>query len=420
MIQLNNISYCYPGRSTPVLDSFDLHVNAGDFLVITGGNGRGKSTLLRLLAGIIPKFTGGIFTGDRYLEGSAYDSIDSARFGVQFHGIEQQFIQSRVDQEFLYLLENRELTKEEIDSRWEFIQEQFQIQHLASREIQTLSSGETQLIKLALAFALLPRILLLDEPLSHLDEPTKVKVINVFKFMRQKLGMTFIVADHEKDIWKKMVSNVNYLDFSSQENPEIISSVQREKRPVGNQILEMKDIHLSYGSRKILDGFNGKISRGECTVITGPNGAGKTTLLRLMMGSLKVTSGVMHKDQECRVRMLANPVFLNFFSQKVKDEYELEMDSSKSETFNTDDWVNHYVHDLSQGEQRKVAYNLLQRGQANLILLDEPFLHLDQSSRKKMLLSIMDLIESGVSVVITAHDVDFLKPLANQVWELSL
>ena len=418
MIRLENISYTYPNQLDPILKDFQLLVQAGDFILITGANGAGKSTLLRIIAGLIPKFSGGHFVGTRVLENQMYDTVDSTRFGVLLSGIEQQFIQSRVDQEFFYILENRGLTMEEIDSRWEMLKEYFKLETLANREIHTLSSGEMQLVKLALAFALLPRVLLMDEPLSHLDDPTKNHVLHVLRKLKKQLGLTMIVADHDPSIWEQL-GPIQRLQVNQSEPKQNIHVPFKNQR-LGETLIEIDRLTYQKNGKVIISGFSGKIARGECVVVVGPNGAGKTTLLRLISGENKCDQGQIQFAVKPKIKMLTNPVHMNFFSQKIADEYALEnIPMNSPQSFDISAWENRYVHDLSQGEQRKVAFNLLSHGNVELLLLDEPFLHLDGDSTSQMLQMISKQLAEGMTVIITAHEVGALRSISNQVWELS-
>lgn len=419
MIQLSSIHYTYPGQSKAILKDVDLEIEPGEVILLRGANGSGKTTLLKVLAGIVPKFSGGHLEGSRSIDARLYNDIQFQYFGMLFHGGDQQFIQSRVDQEILYTLESSGLTSDEVQKRFTSVVDDFDLEEFLEREIITLSSGETQLIKLALAFALEPKVLLMDEPLSHLDVEIKSKILQLLIRLHSKYGLTYVIADHEFEPWKAFGKSLRTIALTKTE--KTFSPSQR-KNTIQNQILiDIQDLYFSYGPKTIVSGFSKEIRKGELVVIQGNNGSGKTTLLELIAGQIKANAGLIDTNN-VRFRMLVNPIIRNFFSQKVKDEIELENKLIKVRTvpFNVKKFFDRYVFDLSQGEQRKVALNLMMQTKPDLVLLDEPFLHLDEGSKEDLWEGIQTILDHGTTVVITTHEKGWLTETADQVWSMKL
>jgi energy-coupling factor transporter ATP-binding protein EcfA2 len=417
MIQLSNIRYQYSNCEQTIVQDLSLKIEKGDVVLIEGNNGSGKTTLLRILAGIAPKFTGGVLSGQRMYLNQVYDEIDVSRFGMLFHGNDQQFIQSRVEQEILYTLETQDRDELTIDNKFQSIVNDFHLRHLLDREIQTLSSGEMQLLKLALAFVFRPDVILLDEPLSHLDLHWQSLTLDTLLQLKQKYDLTYVIAEHQIQPWTIFGNSLKKISLSENLPIEELNLKNIVREINGKTIVELKEIELSYADRTIFTGLNRTILEGQCVVISGSNGSGKTSLLNMLMGHVQPSKGKIVEVSELKKGFLTNPTIENFFSLTVADELKLNNTHNKP-IFELKEFMSSFIFDLSQGEQRKVALSLLNDPSLNLLLLDEPFLHLDSQATQNLLTFIQLLKNSNISVVIAAHDPVFFQGLSDQVWNL--
>ena len=189
------------------------------------------------------------------------------------------------------------------------------------------------------------------------------------------------------------------------------------KKIIGKTIVELKNTELSYANKTIITGLNKTILEGQCIIISGSNGSGKTSLLNILMGHVKPNKGQVIELPELKKGFFTNPTIENFFSLTVADELKLGNHTNKS-IFDLEKLMGRFVFDLSQGQQRQVALGLLNNSSLNLLLLDEPFLHLDSQATQKLLDFIQLLKNSNIAVVITAHDPAFFQALADQQWDL--
>ena len=172
LARLEGFSFAYPGGVPAVRDA-SLELAPGEVVALLGPSGSGKSTLLRALAGLVPHFHGGHFSGrvvvaglDTRVHGPA--AIAGTVASV-FQDPENQIVMTRVENEVAFGLENLGVPPGEIWARVEAALGQVGVADLASRRTTELSGGELQRVCLASALALEPQLLLLDEPTSQLD-----------------------------------------------------------------------------------------------------------------------------------------------------------------------------------------------------------------------------------------------------------
>ena len=166
------LSFAYPG-SIPAVRDVSLELEAGEIVALLGPSGSGKSTLLRALAGLVPHFHGGTFSGRVVVAGldtRSHGPADLAgTVASVFQDPEDQIVMTRVENEVAFGLENLGVPPEQIWPRAHAALGEVGAWHLAERRTVELSGGELQRVCLASALALEPQLLLLDEPTSQLD-----------------------------------------------------------------------------------------------------------------------------------------------------------------------------------------------------------------------------------------------------------
>ena len=172
LASVDGLSFAYPGGGPGVRD-VSLELEAGEIVALLGPSGSGKSTLLRALAGLVPHFHGGRFSGRVEVAGLDTRTHGPAELaGVVasvFQDPEDQVVMTRVENEVAFGLENLGVAPSLIWPRTHAALAEVGAAHLAERRTVDLSGGELQRVCLASALALEPRLLLLDEPTSQLD-----------------------------------------------------------------------------------------------------------------------------------------------------------------------------------------------------------------------------------------------------------
>ena len=173
MIQIDHLTYTYPGSSCRALRNVSLDITEGEFVLVAGPSGSGKSTLLRCLNGLVPHFTGGTVSGSISVSGhqpivEGPQALSSV-VGFVFQDPESQFVVDRVEDEIAFALENAAVPRTEMRLRVEEVLHLLDLVSLRDRPLDTLSGGEKQRVAIATALAFRPRVLALDEPTSQLD-----------------------------------------------------------------------------------------------------------------------------------------------------------------------------------------------------------------------------------------------------------
>ena len=179
-----------------VLEIDQLSVQKGEVLAVIGPNGAGKSTLLLTLSRLIRPARGEITFGDQPLE-AQNDLQYRRRIGLVLQ--EPLLLNTSVFENVAAGLRFRHLPKEEITRRVETWLARLGISHLRDRPAAKLSGGEAQRVSLARAFAIAPSLLLLDEPFSALDSPTRSRLLEDLQSLLKETGQTTIFVTHDLD-----------------------------------------------------------------------------------------------------------------------------------------------------------------------------------------------------------------------------
>ena len=348
IVECANLSFTYKTRTAPSLKNIDLSIDSGDFILLTGPTGCGKSTLLKALNGLIPHEIGGELTGELRIDGvdSRRSSVAelSRTVGLMFQNPDDQIFSTTVADEVGFALENMGMGRELIRRR---VAETLAWVGLTGRgngSVHALSGGERQRLALAAVLAVRPRLLALDEPISQMDPRGAMELLAVLQKLNREQGITIIVVEHRLHEVMPLCRRVLVMDEGEirwqgtrQEafrDPDVFLRLGlRIPQPVhichnlgltaGSATVEdaVRDIRLAYprcgdampaeteklaetgssnlavsirdldfryeaNGRKILDGINLAVPRGQFVALMGNNGAGKSTLLQHICGLL--------------------------------------------------------------------------------------------------------------------------------------
>lgn len=201
MIKIKDLTFKYEGGDKNALQNISLNVPEGGFLGIIGPSGAGKSTILHAVNGIIPHHYKGDYYGSVTVCGHDTFEISltdlSLFVGTVFQDIDSQMVNSVVEDEILYGLENFRVPSTEIDARIQDTLEEIGISDLRYRNINTLSGGQKQKVAIAAIIALRPKILLLDEPTGELDPASSRQIFSILKKLNEQYGMTIVVVEQK-------------------------------------------------------------------------------------------------------------------------------------------------------------------------------------------------------------------------------
>lgn len=199
MFEFKNISFRYALSKKEALKNIDLHINEGEFILITGRSGSGKSTLLKhFKKSMTPE---GSRSGDILFEGVSFDDIDKVReaTGIGYVGQnpDNQIVTDKVWHELAFGLENIGVKSDEINKRIAETASYFGLTQIFEKDVFVLSGGQKQLLNLASVVVMQPKLIVLDEPTSQLDPIAAQHFIDTVVRLNTELGMTVVITEHK-------------------------------------------------------------------------------------------------------------------------------------------------------------------------------------------------------------------------------
>jgi energy-coupling factor transport system ATP-binding protein len=200
VLELEDVTYTYPGTSVPALQSVSLEVAPGQLVVVAGASGSGKSTLLRVASGLVPHFHGGVFAGRAVVAG--LDTRENGpgelarALGTLFQDPETQVVMGTVRAELSFPLENRGQEWSAIARAVEETALALGIAHLLDRPTAELSGGELQRVALGAALAGRPQLVVLDEPTSQLDPVAGDELIGLLRRCNEDSDTAILLVEH--------------------------------------------------------------------------------------------------------------------------------------------------------------------------------------------------------------------------------
>jgi len=216
IIEIENLTYTYPGGKTPSIDNVSLKVNKGEFVLITGPSGCGKTTLCRCFNGLVPNFYQGELKGDIIVTGlktSSKQTYELAKYvGLVFQNPENQLFALSIEKDVAFGLENLGVNRKDIRKRVDWALKQVGIYDLRDRSPHEVSGGQQQRVAIASVLAMRPELIVLDEPTSFLDPLSAEKIFQVIHDLNTKLGITVILVEHRLDLTARYASRIIIMD----------------------------------------------------------------------------------------------------------------------------------------------------------------------------------------------------------------
>jgi len=196
LIEIDNISFRYPGEERPALDGVSLSIPEGSFTVVLGHNGSGKSTLAKQLNGILVPASGTVLV-------DGMDTKDERKLldirrtvGMVFQNPDNQLVASVVEEDVAFAPENLGLPPEEIRRRVDEALKQVGMYEYRMRSPHLLSGGQKQRVAIAGVIAMRPRCIVLDEPTAMLDPVGRREVIGTITRLCRENGLTVVLITH--------------------------------------------------------------------------------------------------------------------------------------------------------------------------------------------------------------------------------
>ncbi len=428
--RLSHLTYWYPGSARPALDDVSIDIG-GALTLVVGPSGGGKSTLLRVLNGLVPHFHGGRITGSAEVAGMntiVTPTRSLARtIGFVFQDPELQFVYDTVEHEVAFGLENIGLPTDAMRNRVDQALAEAGVQHLAGRRVRTLSGGERQRVAIASVLAMQPRLVVLDEPTSQLD-PDGVSLLVSAAVRMQQAGRAIVISEHRTERLAQVADAVVVVDGGRTQiqhpdawQPTDVRVDTNRSAPPGPEAWSLTGVTAGNAGCAVLNGVDLAGRRGEVVALSGPNGGGKTTLLRVIAGSLAPLAGTVERRPGRIAYLPQNPAAL-LHRPTVRSEVELTLNRAGDpesprrilSALGLTAVAEHYPRDLASGERQRAALAAILPGRPDLVLLDEPTRGMDSYARAALIRLVAALRDEGAAVVLATHDRDLQNSLADR------
>ncbi|WP_455485054.1 ATP-binding cassette domain-containing protein [Gemella sp.] len=437
IIEIDNFSLKI--KDKVLFDNVSLKIKEHSWLVLTGNIGSGKSTLLRTICKLYKEEYEGVI---RYKEKNIVDipiqeHVKNIGYVMQ-HAI-NQFVMPTLKEEIIFALENLCLEPQIIDEKLEYALSITNTYEISTKHIHTLSGGERQRAAFAVALAMGSEVLILDEPFANVDKKTRNSLLTLLKDLNNH-GVTIVVCDHEYQLYLNYADTFYYLEngnFKLINSPDIIpNSVKLSNNIKSDQILKLENVSISQGDKKLLNINNFEIYKG-ITTLTGDNGTGKTTLLHAISqlkkyeGNIYFDGSKVKKSRKLykKISTCLQDAFQQFISLMPREEISMQKDIWEHaiswqqrllKEFDLEKELDKSLYYYSGGQRKLIQLMCLLSQKTELLLLDEPFTHLDE----RACTFIMDWIEenkkiAGQSFIIVSHRLEPLNGRSDYHIEIS-
>ena len=394
MITIRDVSFTYSGNETEGIHHINLEIQKGECILLCGRSGCGKTTVTRLINGLIPSFYAGTLTGSVLIDDQPVSELPlykiAQRVGSVFQNPRTQFFNVDTDSEIAFGIENEGYPQEELAERVRQTAEELHIETLRGRNIFELSGGEKQKIAFASVYAMNPDIYVLDEPSSNLDAESIAALQRYIRNIKAQ-GKTVVVAEHRLYYLADLADKIVYMEkggiariftpmefkslsaavrhgmglrainlqeeipscitnglvkhraetfITDQTTPNPAQSMQSSPHAAQPSItLEMQNVSLYRKKKLILRDLSFSAGAGEIIAITGENGVGKTTFVRALCGLYKEISGsflwngkaLQPKDRLKRAYMVMQDVNYQLFAESVEAECSFGLKAVRAE-----------------------------------------------------------------------------------------
>lgn len=455
MIEFQNVSFAYPGS----LYNINLTISTGQCVLLCGRSGCGKTTLTRLINGLIPQFFMGELSGKVLLNGENLANLPMYRIaekvGSVFQNPRTQFFNVDTNSEISFGMENEAVPQEQMERRVSETAKALHIENLLNRNIFALSGGEKQKIAFVSVYAMEPEIYLLDEPSSNLDM-TAINDLREHIRLIKSCGKTVLIAEHRLYYLMDVADRIIYLedgriagDWTTEQFQKLLPE-ERQKMglrainlqeehptcPVSSAtvpVLELKNVTLSYQKQPVLQDVSLQAARGDVIAVIGHNGAGKTTFSRALCGLHKEASGSYlwngkpqkPKERMKRSYMVMQDVNYQLFAESVEAECTFGMKHPNRllaektlDELGLAPLRERHPNTLSGGQKQRLATAISMVCGKELLVFDEPTSGLDYDSMVRLAVLIRHLSDSGKIIFIVTHDYEFVCRTCTRVLHL--
>lgn len=463
MISFQNFSFRYEESKDFTLRGIDMTVQTGEFVLLTGRSGCGKTTLIRSLNGLIPHFYPGEIQGDLVMDGHSLLEMKPSQLagqvGTVFQDPRSQFFMTDTTRELAFGCENMGLPREETIERIAKAAKDLELVNYLNRSIFALSSGEKQQIAVGSVYALSPRVYIFDEPSANLDYAATKRLAEIMGKLKRD-GYTIFVVEHRFYYLRDLIDRVFLIqngkieqEFTREQFCSLPEETrisyglrtayperdaehyqEKERRPMRKHLLSVQGLSFAYPKEKeIFRNVSFEAHAGDVIGILGHNGAGKTTLLSILTGLLKQRNGEITFDgrkftprqRRALSYLVMQDTDYQLFASSVEEELSLgiredckEKVDAALEALELSEYREQHPAALSGGQKQRVTIGAAIVKGSPVIYFDEPTSGLDYDSMVRVSRLIEQLSASGVIVFVVSHDFEFIVRTCTEVVRL--
>ncbi len=457
MIRIENLTYTYPFQKQAAVTGINLKVAAGEAVLLTGASGCGKSTITRLVNGLIPHYYRGTLTGQVYVKGvdTATQTISglSEDIGTLFQDPETQFFAINVRDEISMASEWRSLPAETIRTTVQNVSKRFGVEHILDNSTLNLSEGQKQKVALAAISSLGPDILVLDEPSANLDPASTDKLAELLLSYKEQ-GKAILIVDHRLYWLRDVVDRVMVMhqghvveegDFSLLDDRKLqqkyglrrtdVTDMRACLPKLGNvpePCVSMRGVDFAYKeSSPIFTDMELALPAGKIIGLIGPNGIGKTTFARLITGLVKADKGefwlgknpttpqkllqsasivLQNSDHQLHMQTVLREIITSAQATRTMTEAQaLEL----LDNYNLKHLADRHPQSLSGGEKQRLVIACGEAKIPDILILDEPTSGLDGANMQLIAHNARRNAERGTCVLLISHDLELLQDVCD-------
>lgn len=448
-IKIRNLTFSYNGQEDQ-LKNITMNIQAGEVIVLTGPSGSGKSSLTRVINGLIPYFYEGELSGEIDVGGKPLKEIPSWErgrlVGNVFQDPRSQFFANEVAGEIAFGCENYGYSHKEICEHVRHAAKDIKINDILDHKLHTLSYGIRQKVAIASAHAINPPIYVMDEPSANLDIESTYRFRDIIRELKEQ-GKTIVIAEHrlyylmgiadrffciqngeiekvftKKEMWELTAKKVHALglrtpDLYKMDFCAIMSASTKET------VLEAKKLTKAFGKTSVAQNIDFVCRKGEIVAVIGPNGTGKSTLGRIFAGLLREDSGEVYlfgkktkpKERISKVWYIPQDLDSQLFGENLLDELTTGLPENEQYTVRAKAILKElelsgheqqHPATLSGGQKQRLALGVALMHDAPIIILDEPTSGLDGANMRNVSRMIQKLAKKGHTILVITHDAE--------------
>lgn len=460
MISIDNVSFGY-GEAQETLSQVSAAIAPGECVLLCGASGCGKTTVTKLINGLIPAFTPGCRLEGRVevdgLNPGTTPMYELARkVGSVFQNPKSQFFNLDTDSELAFGLENEGRTPEEIRKRVSDTVDALHLQELQARNIFSLSGGQKQLLAFGSVYAMGPEIFVLDEPTANLDQDAIARLHDQIAGLKRQ-GRTVVIAEHRLYFLTDLIDRALYLRGGVLERTftrrQFCALTDRERDALGlrtlipagctlpaaapagaKEGLSVEGLTCAYRKEPpVFQALSFSARPEEVVAITGPNGVGKTTLSRCLCGLIREQAGQIalngrplnRKKRQKAAFCVMQDVNHQLFSDSVWGECRMSAPDAPDSTLkgvldslHLLPFRERHPMSLSGGQKQRLAVATALLSEKPILIFDEPTSGLDYARMVEVSGVIRSLAQQGRIVLVVTHDQEFLQRACDRVLRL--